>query len=62
MDFSTTVAATAGDLAMTSIASSSLIGNFYGVDAANVGGNFSGSGSSADGTTPATFYGGFLGE
>ncbi len=60
--FSTTISATASDLAMTSITSSSLVGNFLGVNGANVGGSFSGSGISADGTTPATFYGGFLGE
>ncbi len=57
----TVTAPTPTEFLMNSVTSTTLAGKFYGVNAADAGGTFSGTGlSSSDGTTPVTFVGGFL--
>ncbi len=50
------------NLALTSVGTTGLQGSFYGVNAADVGGSFNGTGVSADGVTPAYIFGGFMGQ
>ena len=47
---------------MNSASSSSLTGKFYGVNAADIGGTFSGTGVYTDGSTPVYYYGGFVAD
>ncbi len=60
--FSTTLSLTPAEIGLDSIAATDIAGGFYGPSAGTLGATFNGSGTAADGTTPAVFHGGLLAD
>ncbi len=60
--FATTLSPNPADIGLSSVGATDMSGQFYGPTAGIVGATFNGTGTAADGTTPAVFHGGLLAD